>query len=80
MKTSSHIVEVLPKSECKGNKFKTNNQTFYEKSFHKNKKTYTQMIQVNRKTQHYRIYTLLYYTRTREKQKGKDNNQRQMKD
>ena len=25
------------------------------------------MIQVNRKTQHYRIYTLLYYTRTREK-------------
>ena len=46
------------------------------------------MIQVNRKTQHYRIYTLLYYTRTREiilyahekKQKGKENNQRQMKD
>ena len=27
------------------------------------------MIQVNRKTQHYRIYTLLYYTRTREKTK-----------
>ena len=25
------------------------------------------MIQVNRKTRHYRIYTLLYYTRTREK-------------
>ena len=24
------------------------------------------MIQVNRKTRHYRIYTLLYYTRTRE--------------
>ena len=39
------------------------------------------MIQVNRKTQHYRIYTLLYYTRTREKkQKGKENNQRQIKD
>ena len=41
------------------------------------------MIQVNRKTQHYRIYTLLYYTRTREKnkkEKGKENNQRQMKD
>ena len=29
------------------------------------------MIQVNRKTQHYRIYTLLYYTRTREKTKKK---------
>ena len=41
------------------------------------------MIQVNRKTQHYRIYTLLYYTRTREKnkkEKGKENNQRQIKD
>ena len=41
------------------------------------------MIQVNRKTQHYRIYTLLYYTRTREKnkkEKDKDNNQRQMKE
>ena len=33
------------------------------------------MIQVNRKTQHYRIYTLLYYIRTREKnkkEKGKE--------
>ena len=29
------------------------------------------MIQVNRKTQHYRIYTLLYYIRTREKTKKK---------
>ena len=41
------------------------------------------MIQVNRKTQHYRIYTLLYYIRTREKnkkEKDKDNNQRQMKE
>ena len=33
------------------------------------------MIQVNRKTQHYRIYTLLYYTRTREKNKKQKDNQ-----
>ena len=33
------------------------------------------MIQVNRKTQHYRIYTLLYYTRTREKNKKEKDNQ-----
>ena len=33
------------------------------------------MIQVNRKTQHYRIYTLLYYTRTREKRKKEKDNQ-----
>ena len=48
------------------------------------------MIQVNRKIQHYRIYTLIIYIRTREiilyahekteKDKDKDNNQRQMKD
>ena len=47
------------------------------------------MIQVNRKTQHYRIYTFniihaherSYYTHARKqkKEKGKDNNQRQMK-
>ena len=33
------------------------------------------MIQINRKTQHYRIYTLLYYTRTREKNKKEKDNQ-----
>ena len=37
------------------------------------------MIQVNRKTQHYRIYTLLYYTRTREK-KQKRKRQREPRD
>ena len=36
------------------------------------------MIQVNRKTRHYRIYTLLYYTRTREKNK-KEKDNREMK-
>ena len=45
------------------------------------KKTYTQMIQVNRKTQHYRIYTLIilytHNTHTRKNKKEKDN--REMK-